>query len=248
MVVETTRNEVRVVEHITYNKKSSKDLGLILTNDIVHELSSEDISTVVIAGRDGELLVDNQRLNTVNYSFPFVLKTTDMVRSIEDISQWLSPKGWNDLELSWDSHYVYRATHYTQVSLNEVVRTFGRLLVTFKVHPIKYHREGLKRIKLTKGQRLLNLGNQVAKPVITITGNGNVDLRINGRLTRLVNIQGVLTLDMVNNLVRGRNLAEWDKVVRSPHTVMPSLDLGENVITWTGNCEVYIEPRWGVRI
>lgn len=236
------------MEFITYKGVSSLDLGLYLLNEVTHEIAGQDIESVVVQGRDGELLISNDRLNVVTKSFPFRLKTENMQKSLNDLSYWLQSDGWHDLTLSWDPDYIYKATHYTQVEVSETVRTLGKVLLSFKVHPIKYSREGRKIVDLNNGMTLHNPYNLEAKPVITIYGNGNCEIIINGRVTRIESLQGKLTLDMHNNLVHDDGLARWNKVLRGPKYAMPYLDPGDNVIQIKGNITGGIMPNWGVKV
>ena len=61
--------------------------------------SSYDIETIEIAGRDGALLVDNQRLKPVEQAFPFVVKPKGKKVSqvADDLSAWLGVKGYHGI-------------------------------------------------------------------------------------------------------------------------------------------------------
>lgn len=63
--------EIRIA-YIKFNGKSSEEIDLILENDMHHVSSVYDVDTVEIAGRDGALLVDNQRLKAVEQAFPLL--------------------------------------------------------------------------------------------------------------------------------------------------------------------------------
>jgi phage-related protein len=232
---------------IIFNGISSQSFGLELINEVTHEIASNDIETVPIEGRDGVLLVDRQRLNPVEKAFPMVLKN-EVYGTSSRISEWLGVKGWKDLELSWDPDYLYQATVINQISIDEVVKQFGKVRVVFLVHPIKMLKDSLTSRSLSKGQTIVNRGNVEAKPVITLNGYGDTVLTINGRRTALEDIQGTITLDMHRNLVYSGNLSVWDKVLREANTHKPFLDVGSNVINWTGDFTATITPYEGVRL
>ena len=128
-----------MVEFI-YNGKSTKEFNLRIINEVTHELSSHDIETEVVPGRDGVLLLDNQRLKPVERTFPLRL-ADDVYQSTTEIAEWLGVKGWHDLEFSWDSDFIYQATVINTISISEVLKQLGKLQVTFLVHPIKYFKE-----------------------------------------------------------------------------------------------------------
>lgn len=234
---------------IQYNEKKSIDFGLVLMNEVEHESTSNDIETIIVPGRDGVLLRDKKRLNPVEKAFPFLIRSdVNLTKTQEDIADWLTASGYHELKLSWDNEYIYLATVLQGFSIQELLRAFGKLRVSFLVHPIKFLVSGIRELTLTKGQLLANEGRLVAKPIITLTGSGNCDLTINGRTTKLKNIQGSITLDMQKNVIYHGVLPAWDKVERSTHSQLPYLDKGNNTITWTGNFTVKIRPYWAVKV
>lgn len=235
--------------YIQFNGQKSVDLGLRILNDVEHPSTHYDVEKVEVPGRDGVLLKSNNRLVPVEKSFPCALKTsTNVTKAQESIAAWLAVKGWHDLVLSWDSDYIYRASVIEGFSVKEVLRQFGKLKLNFLVHPIKYLVSGRDRVELTSGMTVVNIGNVIAKPTITLRGTGNGSITINGRVTAFENVQDELVIDMDKHLVYSGNLAAWDKIVRTTDSAMPSLDIGSNLITWTGDFTVSMVPNWGVKV
>lgn len=231
---------------IIYNGRSSKDFNLRITKEVAHELSSYDVETQSIPGRDGVLLIDRQRLKPVERAFPFVLRD-DVYQSTSEIAEWLGVKGWHDLELSWDPDFIYKATNINTISVEEVLKTFGKLRVAFLVHPIKYFKYN-QEISVSNGQSIMNHGNVEAQPLIELNGNGDTVITINGRRTVLEDIQGTITLDMENKMVYSGNLSVWEKVIREEGAEFPYLDVGFNTISWTGDFTMRMVKNEGVRI
>lgn len=234
-----------MVEFI-YNGKSTKEFNLRIINEVSHELSSHDIETEVVPGRDGVLLLDNQRLKPVERAFPLRL-IDDVYQSTTEIAVWLGVKGWHDLELSWDEGYIYQATVINTISIAEVLKQLGRLQVVFLIHPIKYFKDNTKST-ITKGQSIVNRGNVKAYPLIELSGSGNTVITINGRRTVLEDIQGSITLDMKKRMIYKGNLSAWEKVVREENTEFPYLNTGINAISWTGDFTMRMAKNEGVRI
>lgn len=234
-----------MVEFI-YNGKSTKEFNLRIINEVTHELSSHDIETEVVPGRDGVLLLDNQRLKPVERAFPLRL-ADDVYQSTTEITGWLGVKGWHDLELSWDEDFIYRATVINTISISEVLKQLGKLQVVFLVHPIKYFKYN-QEISISNGRSIMNRGNVEAQPLIELSGNGDTVIAINGRRTILEDIQGSITLDMKNQMVYKGNLSAWEKVIREEDAESPYLDVGYNDISWTGNFTMTMVKNEGVRI
>lgn len=217
-----------------------------------HISSSYDVETIEIAGRDGALLVDNQRLKPVEQAFPFVMKPKGKKVSqvADDLSAWLGVKGYQDFEKSWDSDYLYRATFLETFELDEVISQFGRVQLAFLFHPIKYLKDGQKEITVTNGQTIVNKGNVPSNPLIKLTGSGDTTLTINGRQTILKGIQGELIWNAERKLVyKGNFTSQWRVVVAEQGQYnAPMLDIGANVISWTGDFAMKMITNGGVKI
>ena len=237
---------MRLVAEFIYNGKSTKDFDLRIINDVTHELSAYDVETEVVPGRDGVLLLDNQRLKPVERAFPLRLDD-EVYQSTTEIAEWLGVKGWHDLELSWDEGYIYQATVINTISISEVLKQLGKLQVVFLVHPIKYFKDNSKAT-VVKEETIVNRGNVEAHPLIELTGSGNTTITINGRKTVLEDVQGSITLDMKNRMIYKGNLSAWEKVVREENSVFPHLDIGNNKISWAGDFTMKMVKNEGVRI
>ena len=225
--------------YFVFNGKSNKEFGLGIAAGKVHSAASPDVERISVPGRDGDLLVSKNRLNAVEKSFPvnLVNETGLIATNISAISEWLGVLGYHDLTTSHDPEFVYRASYLETFSVEETLRQFGKTNITFLCHPIKYYKDGLAKVNLTNGQTLRGKGNVPAMTLI-----------INGRKTKLKDIQSAITLDMAANQVYSGNLPAWDKMVRAPEYQKPFLDAGPNKISWDGNFQVSIIPNWGVKI
>lgn len=217
-----------------------------------HISSTYDVETIEIAGRDGALLVDNQRLKPVEQAFPFVVKPKNKKFSqvAGDLSNWLGAKGYQDFEKSWDSDYLYRATFLETFEIDEVISQFGRVQLAFLFHPIKYLKSEQKEITVTNGQTIVNKGNVPSNPIIKLTGSGDTTLTINGRQTKLKGIQGELIWNGERKLVyKGNFTSQWGAVVAEEGQYnTPMLDVGANVISWTGDFTMKMVQNGGVKI
>lgn len=234
---------------IKFDGKKSSDFGLKIINDIEFSSTSYDVETIEVPGRDGALLKDNQRLKPVKREFPMKFHTVERLTTSEvAISDWLNVKGWKELEFSWEPDYIYLATFIESFSVKELLRNFGEVKLNFLIHPIKFLKTGRNEIPLTNGMTLKNLGNVQSKPLIKIRGNGDGVLTINGYQLSLESVQNELTIDMQKHLVYSGNLSAWDKITRNGKHRMPLFDVGDNMISWTGNFTMTAVPNWGVKL
>lgn len=234
--------------YFTFNGKSSLDFGLRVTNDYKIVSTGNDVDTVTVDGRDGDLLISNNRLKSVSIELPCTIKSNKSLQALStDISNWLNVEGYKDMTLSWDSDYIYRVAFIETFEIASIMRQFGTIKLNFLAQPVKFFKDSMQRQNLSNGLSLNGKGNVKAKPIIKLTGSGETILTINGRKTKLKDVQGNIVLDMQSNQVYSGNLSAWNKVVRSPEFVMPFLDPGRNLISWTGNFTAEIAPFWGVK-
>lgn len=234
----------------TFNGKKNTDFGLKVAEGKKITSSSLDVERVTVAGRDGELLISNNRLNSAELSFPVnLVKEKGLIATeIDEISDWLNVAGYKDLTISYDPDFIYRAAYLETFSIEETMRQFGKTTINFVCYPVKFYKHGRATQTLQNGATVNGIGNISAKPIITLIGSGDCTLTINGRKTKLRAVQNRITLDMQANQVYSGNLPAWDKVVRSPEFQMPYLDAGRNLISWDGSFTASMIPNWGVKL
>ena len=233
----------------TFNGTSSTTHGLRVTNDYVINSTGNDVETVAVPGRDGDLLISKNRLKSVTLELPCtVLSTRNLTDAGSEISNWLNVDGYKDLTLSWDPDFIYRSAFIETFEIAGLMRQFGKVKLNFLTYPVKFYKQGRSTQTLSNGTTVNGIGNINAKPIITLVGSGDCTLTINGRKTKLRGVQGKITLDMQANQVYKDNLPAWDKVVRSPQFQMPYLNAGRNLISWNGNFAVYMIPNWGIKL
>ncbi len=85
------------------------------------------------------------------------------------------------------------------------------------------------------------MGAFESEPIITIFGNGNIELYVNNQSISLKEITGSVTLDSeMQNAYNGA--ASMNNKMQGE---FPILILGENNITWLGNVtRLEIQPNW----
>ena len=233
----------------TFNGINSSQFGLRVTSDYVINSTGQDIDTVAVAGRDGDLLLPNNRLKSVAIELPCTIMSNRKLTDAEsDISNWLNVAGYKDLTLSWDPDFIYRSAFIETFEIAGLMRQFGKVKLNFLTYPVKFYKQGRTTQTLSNGATVNGIGNVNAKPIITLVGSGDCTLTINGRKTKLRAVQNTITLDMQARQVFSGNLPAWDKVVRAPQYQMPYLDAGRNLISWDGDFTVKMAPYWGVKL
>ena len=83
-----------------FNGRDSSSYGLRVTSDYVIGSTGQDISTVSVAGRDGDLLLSNNRLKSVTLELPCTISSSMKLSNIEgEISNWLNVEGYNGIKI-----------------------------------------------------------------------------------------------------------------------------------------------------
>jgi phage-related protein len=111
--------------------------------------------------------------------------------------------------------------------------------------PDQYLASGQQALEISSGQTLLNPEKRAAKPLITITGTGDITLKKNDANWLILSaIDGSITVDSESKSVY-KDTNEFEKMNATLSPLFPRLDEGTNMITWaeTG-FTVSITPRW----
>lgn len=235
--------------YFVYKGVDSRDMHLIIENDVSYPSPEHDVEFVEVLGRDGDLAVNNRRLKGVDFSLPVVIRPTGDVTVSEvasKVSEWLkSDVGWHSLRTSESGRYEYTAMIYEQFDIQETLRNYGRTVLTFRLKPLKRH-IGNKELIISNGTVLYNPEKRQSKPFIRISGQGDITVKKNGRDWLILrSVQDYITVDSDMMIVYKDGLAQYNKMVGILTPLFPVLDQGENQITWTGNVtEFRITPRW----
>lgn len=166
---------------------------------------------------------------------------------IDDVIRFFDSEG--DAVFSNEPDKLYKYQILDDIEFERLIR-FRKAKVTFHVQPFKY--SAVERIKTINAEsedsfRVLNSGNTVARPRITITGSGTINLSLNNHQMFVINLgnEGYITIDTEEmNAYKGSVLK--NRLVTGNYDNF-ALTLGMNVISWTGDVDaVSIEKysRW----
>lgn len=238
---------------IKYNGKSSLELYLYLSSDIQHVSSQNDVEEVEVLGRDGNVIVDKKRLRTVIQPYELYLKLppkVNMQKAIDDISEWLSPTGYCEFEKSWDPKYIYRAAFNETFSVSEMLFYLGKLALTFKLHPVKYLKNGRTLTEIRNNSDLTNPTKRKSKPIFHIAGNGNVKITITNPKGKqemtIKNIERKVILDCDNQSAYTEDGKSMLSVFGDDFF---QFDIGTSRISWDNPAiRVFVQPNWEVRV
>ena len=234
------------INTFSYLGRESSDFGLRIEDGLAFSSPERDIQFEEIKGRDGDVIIDNQRLKSIDKSFPvtlFPLPGKTLSQQTSDISNWLKQSVKNTpIEVSSESDYVYMGMYYEKYSIDQFMVRYGKVVLNFKVMPYKFLKSG--REEITLGTNIINPTNRPSRPKITIKGTGNITLKIGDALWDFKNVSGGIIVDTLLDVVTtldGKNLA-WDKTITYP---LPKIAPGKQLVTKTGTItDIKIIPNW----
>lgn len=235
--------------YFEYENQTSSEMGLTISASTSQHSPAYDIEFETVPGRDGDLAVDNERFEPFSYPVRVYLRAEEegIHAATSRISKWLRRNiRYKPLFLSWDPEYVYSAIFFEQFDLEDTLPRFGKIALNFKCHPIKYAVSGLEKRPIAQNATLYNPEERAAKPLIELTGIGDIQLNVNGELWLiLTDIYGTITVDSQNMTVYSDGVKAFDKMNANLRPMFPQLQPGANEISWFGNVEeLYIVPRW----
>lgn len=222
------------------NIKSSSLEGLMICE--LPPITKPEMRTSIIDidGKDGDII---EELGYASYQKTLQIGLTRNF-DINQIIKYFSGSG--DLVLSNEPDKVYKATIYSKVDYEKLLR-FKTAEIEFHVQPYKYLlNEAPFELNITNETELKvsNVGLEKSKPIITLYGEGEVQLSINGSDIFSINIDDEYVV--INSI---EEEAYKENVLKNRNMLgeFPILEIGINTIKWTGNLnKIIIEPksRW----
>ena len=193
-----------------------------------------------IDGRDGDIT------DELGYSSYEKTLSIGLTRNydVNQIIKYFSGSG--TLVLSNEPDKVYYAAVYARIDYERLLK-FKTAIIEFHVQPYKYllnEQPVILDITAETELNVLNVGLEQSKPIITLYGEGDVQLSVNGVNIFSINIDDEFVV--IDSLEQE---AYKDTVLKNRNMIgeFPILEPGQNIIQWTGNItKIVVEPksRW----
>lgn len=219
--------------YIILNGKDSRYIDGFLVQELP-PISKPKIRTdvVEIDGRDGDIVTP---LGYSAYDKELKIGLYGNYR-IDDIISYFDSSGVVTFSNEVDKFYRYQIIE--QIDFERLVR-FRTATVKFHVQPFKYSRVETKKIFTFERADITSVGvrnggNTIARPIITIEGEGNVSLSLNGKSIFAIAFgeDRSITIDTEKmeayngSTLKNRHVAgDYDNFV---------LNVGLNTISWSG--------------
>ena len=239
------------MNYFIFNGQSSLELGIRIKSKNIYSSGKRDLTLVSIPGRDGELVNSNKRFvnSTVSYTCFLPAKSiAELNTKIRNVKKWLfvDSDQYHELTDSYDPTFMRYAIFNSKLDIADEANRIGTFTITFSSKPFRYLVSALVSEEISSGDTLYNPFPFASKPYIKITGSGNITLSISNskgtQVYQFKNASGYVECDSeLMNCYKSTTLKNNDFVADQ----FPSLEYGNNVISWTGTVtKVEIITRW----
>lgn len=241
---------------ITWNGFSSTDFGVYVSGTNAHNAAEADVTAYEVPGRNGNLIISNNRYKNIEVSYPAFIPASFAVNE-QGIRNWLRQTG-HYLEL----RDTYDTTHFRLAHpVGELVFTPARpnaanFEIVFDCDPRRFLNSGDTDVEILNGydDSLENPTQYTARPFFTVEGVTNgLEIEVADStsskvytLTATDDYSGTVVIDSetqnIYNPSTGANLNElFDLSDGFPEIT----DSAAVTITITGAyTAAYITPRW----
>ena len=233
-----------MTNYIIWNCIDSRDFqGLLISELPPITKPAMRTQTTEIDGKDGDF-VDEIGYSSYDKTVRIALCSD---YDIDSIMKYFTGSG--KVTFSNEPDKFYYAQISEQIDFERLIK-FRTAKVKFHTQPFKYliDEEPLELEIDTEAElAVTNQGLEKSKPIITLFGEGIIEISINGLAQFQVDMpsEGFLTVDSeieecyqnTPQVLKNRNMIG----------VFPVLQPGENIITWTGNLtkiEIHPKSRW----
>lgn len=238
-----------------FGEVRSLDYGIYITDVSVGGTPERDLSFVSVAGRNGDLLIDNKRWKNIDITYHCAIATNFAERFDRFRNDLLQQTGYQRIT---DTIYpgVFRMGVIKQSMNPETMRRnrTGMFDVVFNCKPQRFEFIQQQTTTLTADHINAETGaacyhntsGQPGRPLITVYGTGPGTLTIGNVTIEILALADHITIDcdlMTAYRQEGDAAAENKNAdIYAPE--FPELTLGENLIRWTGGItQVDINPR-----
>ena len=232
--------------YIILNGKKSTDItGLLIQS--LPPISKPKIRTQIeeIDGRDGDIITP---LGYSAYDKEFSIGLFGDY-DIDDVIQYFDSNGNVIFSNEEDKYYNFQIID--QIDFERLIR-FKTATVRMHVQPFKYSSvEGTQIFNITNQTSInvINNGNMYSRPIITIYGEGTINLSLNGNQLFVINLGDNQQITIDTNLMEAYNSDTqllMNRLVTGNYDNF-KLNLGTNTISWTGTItQIKVEnySRW----
>ena len=233
-----------MINWIVFNHKSLKDFGVFISGSGTYNAAERDVETIEIAGRNGNLTLDNGRYKNISLTYPaFIME--DFNENIQALRNFLlSQKGYLRLEDTYHPEEFRLARWNGEFATDPIDELYGgEFKLTFDCYPQRFFKEGEYPIEITQATTLKNVNLVPALPLIRAYGTGSFS--IGGIAVQITSANGYTDIDCdLQEAYKDTLATNCNANIVLTNGVFPELIPGDNAITLSGITKLEITPRW----
>ena len=221
---------MEVRKQFLFDGKSSLDFGCYITGSDTFNSASKTQSKISVPGRNGDVIVSDNRYDNVSYSIKVGMYGTSEA----------------------DLHYKIRKLRSYLLSINFDITNLivGEATLTFDTKPQHFLKSGETKLVFTANGKIENPTYFESKPLLRVYGQGKLEIG-----SGLINIKipSSISSNYIDIDCETWNCTEESKNMNAYVTVskngtehyFPTLEEGTNqVVLGTGVTKVEVVPRW----
>lgn len=220
------------MNYIIWNDKDSREIEGLLISELPPITKPQvRVKETIVDGVDGSII---EELGYESYDKTIAIGLRVGV-NVDKIIEFFTGNG--EIVFSNEPDKYYRARIIKSIDFARLLR-YRVANVTFRVQPFKYDRVEIEKVSNTEQQSMVveNIGNHTAKPLITITGSGIVELSVNGiaicRYEFPEETDTVILDSEKQDAYFGSTLKNRDMTGD-----FPVFEKGNNTLSWSGTVE-----------
>lgn len=229
--------------HLIFNGRRSSDFGLYISGSGVFNAPERDVEVVEVAGRNGNLILDNGRFRNITVAYPAFI-SRDFPRLAAAARDWLcASSGYHRLEDTYYPDYFRLARFSGPLDFETRWQNVGaETNILFDCKPQRFLKTGEHPIFIAATTILRNPTSQPALPLLKIYGSGDGRISVNGTAVTITGIDEYITLDC--------DLQDAYKGIENLNSLVsledfPVLPAGSSEISFSGGItKIEITPRW----
>lgn len=161
--------------YLTINGVSSMDFNVVLSDAGVYGRAEKDQTFVSVPGRNGDLVIDNNRYKNLTLSYPCVIYKDFDTNYAAFIGFLLSQGGYMRLEDSFhpDEYVLAQYVGETKPKSTHMQR-IGSFELKFNRKPQRFLKSGEDPISFTSNGQIINNEQTTALPLVRVYGTGQV--------------------------------------------------------------------------
>ena len=218
------------MNYIVWNNRDSRDVKELIICELPPITKPNmRVKETAVDGVDGSII---EELGYESYDKTIAVGLK-IGADVDEVLEYFTGNG--EITFSNEPNKYYIARIIKGIDYQRFLR-FRKANVTFRVQPFKYNRDETEMHATSERMVVENIGNYAAKPLITIKGEGTVELFVNG--TAICRYTFPEDEDTVI-LDSEKQDAYWGESLKNRHMTgdFPVFEKGANVITWSGSVE-----------